>query len=712
MVWNKKYYGLLFLTIVISLFLSYQKVNAANYFFNGNNSNEWHDLLNWFTDVDLTTPAEELPGPADDAYIEAHLGVVGFPVTVANLFIAQVTPADLDGSYEITVTGTTTVGSSGGAAAYIGSNVIIHGNTVFNLGTSNQGTIDGDATFNSSDSNNAVSGIITGSAIFNDSAYNEGTIETNVTFNDTTNNNAHIYPIIATFNDNSSNNSTVESSATTTFNGGSLNAGAATVTNNAEFYATSTNGGAIGGNAIFYEDSTTNSAGQQIGGVASFFGNARCDDTQLFDDANFYDNSAVICPVFGTATFYEDDSDVTYYAGDDSSMQIKIRKYASDATTTRDFIAAVSTPWTIVADGAVVNIADAVIGVAGVNTILSPINGGKFILNAPTLTTASASSLSTTGATLNGEITDTGVTVEAGAGNVDEHGFAYGTASNLSTTIATSTLGALGETTFNQSISGLTCGTTYYYRAYARNSAGTGYGSIQSFDTSACPAGAPFLSLSSVSSLTTTSVTLNASITNDGSSSSTDRGFHWGTTSSYGSVASTTGTFGVGAFSQSLSALTCATTYYYRAFAINSTGTATTTGSTFTTSDCPTVSSSSGGGSSIYPRVIINSPIIPGCPAGYTCVPKSISIPVITPTSFIRNLTIGSSGNDVKNLQQYLNAKGYTVALTGPGSSGKETNLFGGLTRLALIKFQKANKIYPSVGYFGPLTRAFITKNP
>jgi peptidoglycan hydrolase-like protein with peptidoglycan-binding domain len=59
-------------------------------------------------------------------------------------------------------------------------------------------------------------------------------------------------------------------------------------------------------------------------------------------------------------------------------------------------------------------------------------------------------------------------------------------------------------------------------------------------------------------------------------------------------------------------------------------------------------------------------------------------------------------------LQKYLNAHGYTVATSGPGSVGNETTTFGPATKAALIKFQKANNITPASGYFGPLTRAAI----
>ncbi|MFA6416366.1 MAG: immunoglobulin-like domain-containing protein [Candidatus Paceibacterota bacterium] len=74
------------------------------------------------------------------------------------------------------------------------------------------------------------------------------------------------------------------------------------------------------------------------------------------------------------------------------------------------------------------------------------------------------------------------------------------------------------------------------------------------------------------------------------------------------------------------------------------------------------------------------------------------------------DLSLNSSGDDVKMLQKFLNAKGFPVAKTGLGSIGKETNKFGALTRAALIKFQKANGIKPASGYFGPKTRVVMKK--
>jgi peptidoglycan hydrolase-like protein with peptidoglycan-binding domain len=76
--------------------------------------------------------------------------------------------------------------------------------------------------------------------------------------------------------------------------------------------------------------------------------------------------------------------------------------------------------------------------------------------------------------------------------------------------------------------------------------------------------------------------------------------------------------------------------------------------------------------------------------------------------AFTRDLTLGDTGPDVQALQTYLNAQGFLVASTGPGSPGHETDYFGPETQAALAAFQKAHGINPPEGYFGPITRSFI----
>ncbi len=77
--------------------------------------------------------------------------------------------------------------------------------------------------------------------------------------------------------------------------------------------------------------------------------------------------------------------------------------------------------------------------------------------------------------------------------------------------------------------------------------------------------------------------------------------------------------------------------------------------------------------------------------------------------SFARNLRRGDRGEDVKQLQIFLNNFGFPVAESGIGSSGNETSYFGSRTQSALIKYQKAVGA-PSQGFFGPATRDSINK--
>ncbi|MDD5547579.1 MAG: peptidoglycan-binding domain-containing protein [Candidatus Pacebacteria bacterium] len=70
------------------------------------------------------------------------------------------------------------------------------------------------------------------------------------------------------------------------------------------------------------------------------------------------------------------------------------------------------------------------------------------------------------------------------------------------------------------------------------------------------------------------------------------------------------------------------------------------------------------------------------------------------------SLTVGSRGEAVKALQQYLNANGAVVSTSGAGSVGNESTYFGNATKAALAKWQAAHQVSPSVGYFGSVTKA------
>jgi peptidoglycan hydrolase-like protein with peptidoglycan-binding domain len=86
--------------------------------------------------------------------------------------------------------------------------------------------------------------------------------------------------------------------------------------------------------------------------------------------------------------------------------------------------------------------------------------------------------------------------------------------------------------------------------------------------------------------------------------------------------------------------------------------------------------------------------------------------------AFARNLTVGSRGADVLQLQKWLNQNGYPISSSGPGAPGQETDYFGSLTQSAVQRYQNtyASQILVPVGlstgtgFFGPSTRSHINQ--
>lgn len=77
--------------------------------------------------------------------------------------------------------------------------------------------------------------------------------------------------------------------------------------------------------------------------------------------------------------------------------------------------------------------------------------------------------------------------------------------------------------------------------------------------------------------------------------------------------------------------------------------------------------------------------------------------------TFTSNLTVGSTGEQVRQLQKFLNLSADTqVSASGAGAPGSETAYFGPATRGAVAKFQAKHGISPAAGYFGPLTRTKV----
>ncbi len=184
----------------------------------------------------------------------------------------------------------------------------------------------------------------------------------------------------------------------------------------------------------------------------------------------------------------------------------------------------------------------------------------------PLLTTAQISSITPTTAVSGGNITsDNGSSV-----------IARGVCWNTSTTPTISnsqTSETVSAGVFTSILKQLAANTLYYVRAYATNSAGTGYGNEVSFTTSHIAI--PFLTTTPITSITQTTAKSGGNITTDNGGSVIARGACWSInqTPTLSDSKSVDGN-GSGVFTSSLTGLTLSTTYYVRSYATNSAGTA------------------------------------------------------------------------------------------------------------------------------------------
>ncbi len=148
-----------------------------------------------------------------------------------------------------------------------------------------------------------------------------------------------------------------------------------------------------------------------------------------------------------------------------------------------------------------------------------------------------------------------------------------------------------GNTSLN--LINLSPGTTYYVRAYATNAGGTAYGNQLVFTTGAA---LPSLSTLNASNITFNSAIVGGNVTNDGGAPVTQRGVCWSTTQNP-TLANNNLIIGsgLGSFNDTITGLSGNTTYYVRAFATNSSGTAYGNQISFTTFNSPTPISCIGG---------------------------------------------------------------------------------------------------------------------
>jgi Protein of unknown function (DUF1566) len=184
----------------------------------------------------------------------------------------------------------------------------------------------------------------------------------------------------------------------------------------------------------------------------------------------------------------------------------------------------------------------------------------------PIITTSAVTEISYTIATSGGEVT------YGGGATIVSRGVCWNTSANPTITDSKTNENG-GPGSFTSNITQLTPNTMYYVRAYATSIAGTGYGNQVSFTTSQIAT--PAITTAEITSITSTTAVSGGNITTDNGGSVTARGVCWSTSQNptINDSKSTDGT-GTGIFTSSITGLTLGNTYYARAYATNSEGTA------------------------------------------------------------------------------------------------------------------------------------------
>jgi uncharacterized protein (TIGR02145 family) len=201
-----------------------------------------------------------------------------------------------------------------------------------------------------------------------------------------------------------------------------------------------------------------------------------------------------------------------------------------------------------------------------------------------TLTTAVAPTVTTTAVNaVTGFTASSGGNVTSDGGDpVSARGICYAT--TLNPTTADNTLADVSGTgSFTSGLTGLTPSTTYYLRAYATNTAGTAYGQQEIFTTTD---GLPSVTTTIPTDVTGFTASTGGNVTASGGDPVTARGVCWATTPNPTTADNTlAGGSGTGSFTSGLTDLTPSTTYYGRAYATNTAGTAYGQQEVFTTTN-------------------------------------------------------------------------------------------------------------------------------
>ena len=183
----------------------------------------------------------------------------------------------------------------------------------------------------------------------------------------------------------------------------------------------------------------------------------------------------------------------------------------------------------------------------------------------PAVITGGASNIGAVSASFNGSV--------IAAGSATTANFEYGPTTAYGSVTAPQAVGSGGAVVvFTAVVGGLTCNSTYHYRATATNANGTARGSDTTFTTTAC---GPLVTTTIPTGFTASGVILNGTANPNGFA--TNAWFEYGLTTVYGSAtpvqALAAGTIAVPISGGTVSGLECDTVYHFRARGTNALGT-------------------------------------------------------------------------------------------------------------------------------------------
>jgi len=165
-----------------------------------------------------------------------------------------------------------------------------------------------------------------------------------------------------------------------------------------------------------------------------------------------------------------------------------------------------------------------------------------------------------------------GNVIDDGGDTINKRGVCWNTTGNPEYPGDThqSSSGTLGG--FEVNLSGLASNTTYFVRAYARNSVGISYSEELEF-TTVPEMDLPTVITGDVTNIGQTSAFIEGEVSHDGNSEVTERGICWSTsTNPTINDAHLSNGIGIGTYTVEITGLQSGTTYYARAYAVNSIG--------------------------------------------------------------------------------------------------------------------------------------------